>query len=182
MVGYLGERIELNAPWSTPLHLRTIAHALSLTNRFGGHTTVPYSVARHSIHVSRILERKHGNIGARVGLMHDAHEAYVGDVTSPIKVCLGDTWRLFEHKWETWVREAFDVVCPLEMREALKHADLVALATEKHQLVHTATPWDLELPKPDKTWDCIGAYGSHPVDVENAFLRRARSLGIVEEP
>ena len=67
-----------------------IAHSLAMQCRFTGHTKVFYSVAQHSVLVSKLLERR-GCDHATVlwGLMHDAAEAYlVGDVATPVKKSL----------------------------------------------------------------------------------------------
>ncbi len=58
-----------------------IAHALSQVNRFGGHLPRPVSVAQHSVYVSRLCEGPH----ALQALLHDASEAYLGDVTKWLK-------------------------------------------------------------------------------------------------
>jgi hypothetical protein len=61
--------------------IEDIAHALALCNRFAGHTKVPLSVAQHSICVSRLCFFHH----ALQGLLHDASEAYLGDMTKWVK-------------------------------------------------------------------------------------------------
>jgi hypothetical protein len=74
-------------PWHlTPddIDINDIATALAHTNRFLGHTVVPFSVASHSIDVSWRL-RDHGPSLQLAGLLHDASEAYLGDVPSPLK-------------------------------------------------------------------------------------------------
>ena len=71
-------------PWNAQLsevHLGDIAHALSLQCRFNGHVSRFYSVAEHSVIMSRLVEP-----GMELaGLMHDAAEAYIGDMASPLK-------------------------------------------------------------------------------------------------
>jgi hypothetical protein len=79
---YTGKRFSYDPPG--PFNLLDIAHALSLTARFGGHTEKFYSVAQHSVLVARAC-RVESDIMAAAGLLHDAHEAYVGDFCTPMK-------------------------------------------------------------------------------------------------
>lgn len=54
--------------------------------RYGGHIATHYSVAEHSIYVSNMLLRLHGDKDvALAGLLHDAAEAYIGDIPRPLK-------------------------------------------------------------------------------------------------
>lgn len=61
-----------------------IAHSLSLTCRWGGRCSVWYSVAQHSLHVMQLVKRTDPHL-AWHALLHDAAEAYIGDVVSPLK-------------------------------------------------------------------------------------------------
>lgn len=117
--------------------LPDIAHALSLQCRFGGHTREHYSVAQHSLLVVRILVHMGAEPDAQLaGLMHDAHEAYIGDVPTPIKHALGDLWFEFERRAEEAVWSAFGVSDIMVRNQALvAHADRVALATERRDLI-----------------------------------------------
>ena len=56
-----------------------IAQSLALQNRFAGHTTGPWSVAAHSVLVERLCPPELGPWA----LLHDAHEAILGDMTTP---------------------------------------------------------------------------------------------------
>ena len=90
------------------VRIADIAHALSLICRFGGHCAGHYSVAAHSLLVVRILEAMEAPPAALLcGLLHDAHEAYVGDVPTPIKAMLGTAWIDLEHQAEEVVLDAF---------------------------------------------------------------------------
>lgn len=130
----------LDHPERGVFDIRAIAHALSHINRFTGHTIAPYSVAQHSVLVSRACPPEL----AFAGLMHDAHEAFVGDVASPIKWELGRAWRELEERVERATLAAFGL--PWPHLPGVKHADLVLLATEKRDLLI----WDD--PEP---WPCL---------------------------
>lgn len=67
------------------INIIDIANALAGIPRFLAHTKVIISVAQHSLHVAAALEKDGFNKKTcLVGLMHDAHEAYTGDLISPM--------------------------------------------------------------------------------------------------
>lgn len=84
-----GVRFTPLVPRDGDICIEDIAHALAQINRFGGHARVPYSVAQHSVHVSQICEALlHGVRSPALplaGLLHDASEAYLADVCTPVK-------------------------------------------------------------------------------------------------
>lgn len=123
-----------------------IAHALSHINRFTGHTKYAYSVAQHSIAVSRYLERTEASVDLQfAGLMHDAHEAYFGDISTPLKAVL--PIREFEDRIQAVVGEAFELTLELMHDRRVKLADLTALAIEaEHLMPPDAVEWDCLAP------------------------------------
>lgn len=70
------------APRIEDIKLEDIAHALSNICRFTGHTKNFYSVAQHSLICAAIVSNDRARPWA---LMHDATEAYIGDISSPIR-------------------------------------------------------------------------------------------------
>lgn len=77
-------------PRGEDIDIEDIAHALAATNRFNGHTREPYSVAQHPVLMSGVLWDCAPDDGtaaryALYGLLHDASEAYLGDVPRPLK-------------------------------------------------------------------------------------------------
>lgn len=125
---------------SDDIHIEDIAHALSLINRFGGHTLFPISVAQHSTFVSLLCE-KFGPIVAMQGLLHDASEAYLGDVITWIKK--DDTmahFRLIQDEVQNRIYNRFNV--PLELFEQVGIFDTMMCDYEGSKAVRN---WD----KPD---------------------------------
>lgn len=133
-----GRRLDLLAPTADAIDPYDIAWALAQTNRFTGHALRPYSVAEHSLLVVDICERilrldAHGLLAA---LLHDGHEAYCGDQSSPAKAALGEPWHNFEGRLQHAVRGRFGLHVSASINSHdVKLADLIALATERRDLM-----------------------------------------------
>lgn len=83
-----GKEIYFNNLVPDNIVIEDIAHALSLQCRFNGHCDEHYSVAEHSVKVATKLLETGDLTLAMTGLLHDAAEAYTGDVISPLKKLL----------------------------------------------------------------------------------------------
>ncbi len=116
--------------------IEDIAHALSNTCRFCGHTREFYSVAQHSILESCYVEAIGGpRVDALWGLLHDASEAYLHDITRPLKRSdlFGEAYVKAEARLMRVIADAFGL--PGEMPGNVKFADEVALVTEMRDLM-----------------------------------------------
>lgn len=132
-----GKHFDYLDPRAEDIDILDIAQALANECRFGGHTRAFYSVAQHAWLTSWIVPAEH----ALEALLHDAAEAYCKDIPHPLKLLLPD-YRDIEERVDLTVRAAFGL--PLEMTAAVKHADLVLLATERRDLMPAdATPWQI---------------------------------------
>lgn len=120
-----------------PPMLQDIAHHLAQINRFTGAASRPYSVAEHSLLVERIGAARGASPMLRLALlMHDAHEAYTSDLSSPAKGALGSEWRNFETLHAFNVRKHFGLRTVIAARHAeITACDLIALATERRDLM-----------------------------------------------
>lgn len=87
-----GKFFDILRPEKYEFDIEEIATALSNLCRYTGHVNRFYSVAEHSVLVSRIVPDKL----ALAGLLHDASEAYLGDVSSPLKKLLPEYKRIEE--------------------------------------------------------------------------------------
>jgi hypothetical protein len=122
---YSGRNVDLLNPHPSDISIQDIAHSLSLLNRYNGHSIKGYSVATHSLHVSRLVPR-----GLELhGLLHDAAEAYLGDVVRPLKHFLTG-YEPIESKFETAIWECFGLSWDPQTFIAVKRADNLALRTE----------------------------------------------------
>lgn len=132
---FSGQHFDLTDPQPDTIRIEDIAHALSQINRFTGHTQRPYSVAQHSLQASYIVAPQF----ALEALLHDAHEAYTGDVSAPLKSLLPD-YRALEDRIEAAVRSRFGL--PATMSPEVKRADMIMLATERRDVLHDdGVPW-----------------------------------------
>ncbi len=118
-----GQRFDVQNPDPTSINIRDIAHALSMVCRFGGHVHRFYSVAQHCVlvsqHVSRPLRL--------TALLHDAGEAYTGDMPSPIKAVLPD-FQVLERRVDQAIAEHFGL--PSLMTPEIKRIDRRILIDE----------------------------------------------------
>lgn len=112
------------------IDIHDIAHALSQINRFGGHTRRPLNVAQHSVYVSRLVEDQgYGDLIALQGLLHDATEAYLGDITKWLKAHESFAmYRMIENKLEKRIFSRFGL--PRSMHKAVKWADSIMVRFE----------------------------------------------------
>lgn len=150
-------------PLPEQIDIYDIAHGLSMTCRFGGQCREFYSVAQHSVLVSQLVPPEH----ALAGLLHDALEAYIGDVVGPLKQLLS-YFKVLEHRGETVLLAKFGISLPLD--PSIKFADLRMLSTEKRDLTAGG----------DHHWNGLEAYPPmeerivplQPIDAKAAFLDR----------
>lgn len=96
---YFGRVFNLLNPDEDTVCIEDIAHSLAMQCRWGGHSSAFYSVAQHSVLATEFafkslsgsnLDKHKLNSMLLAVLLHDAHEAYTGDVIKPLKVLLGD--------------------------------------------------------------------------------------------
>lgn len=105
-----GARVSLLNPTVDQIDIDDIATGLSNVCRFGGQVPQHYSVAEHSVTCAMAAwSRGFSARRCMAVLMHDASEAYLGDVIRPLKGLLGDTYRDLEYRMQSVIHEYADI-------------------------------------------------------------------------
>lgn len=149
------------------INIYDIAHSLSMINRWVGHTKIPYSVARHSICVSRYpaLKTDRQRLAA---LLHDAAEAYCGDIATPIKDGI-PAFREMEDKILATIFKRFDIGDLYPLSEVIHAADKLELRREAESL-------GLKKIRGRKPREEYGYEMDH-VEISKQFMERFLELG-----
>lgn len=177
-----GKMLDLRDPDPSAIDIETIAWALSHIGRYTGHADRFLSVAEHCVHTSLIAP----SWCAREALMHDAAEAFVGDVSSPLKSLLPG-YREIEYGIHRTIAGRFNIAWAII--DEVKRADLLMLAVEANQcmpVMHSSESmlaWKACLPG-ITTADIVEArrkldhLGRPPEQARKLFLDRAEELGL----
>lgn len=172
-----GRAVSITRPLPQDVCIADIAAHLAKQCRFAGASNLFYSVAQHSVLVSEMFGDP---LEALYALLHDAHEAYLGDIISPVKAALfapdqRDRLAALVELHDYAIRVAIGINPELgaDVEAMIKQADLIALWTEKRDVMNEAQrPWSGQEFAPlarrikPLTWD----------KAEILFLRRFREL------
>jgi hypothetical protein len=143
-----------------------IAHSLALQCRYNGHVSRFYSVAEHCVHLSFAVAPKH----ALWALLHDASEAYVGDMIRPLKRHMPDYVDV-EDSVQLAIAAWAGIRWPIP--EAVLDADTRILLDERAALFPTSQRWAI-----DDTHQPLGVdiVGWSPAQAETRYLARMNEL------
>lgn len=141
MITYSGLEFDPAHPRSNQISLLDIAVGLSRVPRFVGHLIQPYSVAHHSIYVSQLLEQSNCSVEVQLqGLLHDASEAYTGDIPTPVKDLLKPNITELENNIQRAIYTQLRVKIPTEdEKKKIKEVDIQAFHDEtlmRNQVQH----------------------------------------------
>ncbi len=165
MTTYTGRRFILFAPTPDMVDIHDIAHALSQLCRFTGHCQRFYSVAEHCWHTSHQVPAPF----ALEGLLHDATEAYINDLSRPLKHHPQMQGYVdAEHTIDAVVRAKFGL--PATPSPEVKVVDNTMVCTEAVQLM-TESTWAHGHPKYG-----FRLVGWPPAEAKARFLARFHQL------
>ena len=139
---YTGRQFWPMDPRPDEVHIADIAHALSQLCRYNGHTRTHYSVAEHCVHLSYAVSAEH----TLWALLHDATEAYVGDMVRPLKRHMPEYSAVEDHLM-TVIAERFSL--PGErIPDEVSMADTRIIIDEKEALMGPEpADWGLPFPR-----------------------------------
>ena len=129
-----GAYFDFEDPGARPVSITDVAWGLSNICRFTGHTKRFYSVAEHSYHCSFLVPPGF----ELAALLHDAAEAFIGDVSRPLKLLLPE-YRVIEERIERAVLPMFALSYPLPPE--VKMADARMLLAEQAQAMGNTDSW-----------------------------------------
>jgi hypothetical protein len=169
-----GRVFPLRDPRPDDVDPRDLAHALSHLCRFGGHAREFYSVAQHCLLVSRLVPPEF----ALAGLLHDAAEAYLGDVVSPLKGELY-RYRLLEERIAGVIERRFGLDSLALSAPEVVAADRQALAIEVRCFLPVAGPLWSEIAEVEAP--PITLVALPPEAARDGYLTRLRQLLVARE-
>jgi hypothetical protein len=167
---YSGLRFYILDPQPDQIQIEDIAHSLSLLCRFTGHVKHFYSVGQHSLLGSYLVPPQ----DALWFLLHDASEAFIGDMNRPLKhgTDAGEAYIPVEAGIMRAICNKFGL--PQEEPKSVRLTDNAMLYAEKEQLMAPLSG--------DHDWGCsteaarVKLYEMMPREVEYLFLKRFRNL------
>jgi hypothetical protein len=175
---FSGRKVDLEYPKPEDIAIEDIAHALSRICRYGGHCKDFYSVAEHSLLVEKVIQDEICDCKPvnMAGLLHDAAEAYLGDMISPLKKIV--TRELYlEGRWLDAISEKFALEVKLNpMNRRVHTADAFMMKVEVYSVLPSVhSDWGFPLKRPEFPSyyqpKCLP-----PAEAEKAFLARFREL------
>lgn len=163
-----GHYIDLEKPDPSHIDIHSIAQSISRICRFGGHTRRFYSVAEHCCCCEILAEEERLSTSIRRSiLMHDAAEAYLGDLVRPLKRLVGDVYERLELAFDRAIERRFDVDLTSEAtRWFIKRFDYIVLKQEKRFF------W----PDDNSEWSGLGEVEDKRVAINCYSPRQAESL------
>ena len=128
-----GRRLDLLDPSPFDIEIEDIAHGLARVARWNGQTVGhhPFSVAQHSLIVEMVMRKKFPQISAEnalMALLHDGPEYVVGDMISPFKSAIGESYKSIETKLEAAIHLRFGLPAHpnRELKRQIKSADRIS--------------------------------------------------------
>lgn len=138
MQTWSGNKVSILDPQIEDIDIDDIINSISKLCRFNGQCSIFYSVAQHCVEGSHLAGKLFGEDIAREFLLHDATEAYVGDMIRPLKVH-DKLFQEIEERFYGVIARRFNF--PFEMTQECKYIDDVMVTWEKRDIMPNSDPW-----------------------------------------
>jgi hypothetical protein len=165
-------------PSAEDVRLVDIAHSLSQECRYTGHTLSFYSVAEHSVLVAKGVKALGGSLNdQRWALLHDATEAYLSDISSPVKKHPSFSfYREVEKRLMDSIAEHFKLEGPEPDVVRFVDAQMIAFESVDPRIIQVRNPkWPMMERDPRLT-PVINLQGLLPASAEGAFMASFKEL------
>ncbi len=172
-----GNAVNFANPNPDAIDLHDIAYHLARQRRFNGATEANCSVALHSVIASYLVPPCY----EKEAFLHDAAEAYIGDIPGPLKWMIHDAIAPIENNILQVIFDKFGLRKIYRGRAAVLAADLACLKFERENFLPPSKDWEIlegvEYPVPADNW--LGYYDMQDPKIhERLFLDRAGELGL----
>ena len=176
-----GTPVNIFDPDPGTIRLADIAWGLARLPRFNGQTCLPWNVAAHSLLAEHLAPPGTPDDARLAILLHDAHEYVTGDIITPVKQALAAYFDLdivsdLSRNIQRAIHIAAGIIASPDLsRDAIKTADMTALALERRELVQASgRDWGIPLPdvsrlRLERRW-CSSKYARRD------FTARCRTL------
>lgn len=174
-----GRRLDLAHPSPMDIEIEDIAHGLARVARWNGQTRGEhaFSVAEHSVLVEKIVRKLEPGFGPAewmTALLHDSPEYVIGDMISPFKAILGESYKGVEGRLQEAVHIRFGLksITPVGVKKVIKRADNICAWFEAVQLAgFTAAESDGFFGKPPEGMK-LKLTPLPPTEAQAIFLQR----------
>lgn len=127
---YSGKKLNLLDPFPEDINIQDISRGLAYNSHFGGQTPRFFSIAEHCLLVFNLMERAGRGFSPEIlmaALLHDASEAYLGDMVKPLKVLLPEFQKIEQRMMEV-IFDKYQL--PMEHLATIKPFDQLAQKIE----------------------------------------------------
>ena len=180
-----GRKLDILSPSPFDIEIEDIALGLSRVTRWNGQTTGkhPYSVAQHSILVEKLFSIEYPDLDKKwnlAALLHDAPEYVIGDLITPFKYALNNSYRFVEDNLmkAIYLRFGLPVLLPKNIEYKIKKIDKALAWFEAIDLAgYKEKEASQIIKKPDLNFEHqIIALSAN--DVEKKFLKRFQEISL----
>lgn len=166
---YKGNKFYFYEPNEKDIDMEDIAHSLSNICRYTGHSRKYYSVSRHSVLCSYMSD---DNNLQKALFLHDASEAYIGDIARPFKKLFPEI-NVIEDNILNVIYKKYNISYDEIIHRKVKEIDDRMLYTEREVLFNSKHTWENE----KEPYENINFYWDVPC--KTLFLTRANELGLI---